>query len=155
MKLAVIYNSSINNLHIKVSAHPLNKRKVRKVIAGLEIGQPDNARVVPPKQTLSDPTHIRCDQDLYAFLHLMDTKPIMVLMNPHRLAQDVHNIPALADAIAGTLYFPFGNFNGPKYYVDSVQYSNAIVQRRVGVKTGVSLEDHKFKERLEDIWHWI
>ena len=154
-KLAVIYDSLINDFHVKVSTHLLDGRKVREIIGTLANPQPYNAGVVPPKQTQSETTYIRSDKDLDVFLQLTDAQPIKLLIILHMLVQDGPNTPPLSGTNANTFYFPLSHFDGPEYYVDSLGDSDAKVRVRVGGKRGVLLEDHKFEERLEDLWHRI
>ena len=151
-KMAFIYDPSVNDLHVKVSAHLADGRKVREIIGALANLVPDAAGVIPTEQVPSDVTHIRSDEDLDAFLRLTEAKPITLLIVLHKLAADGVNTLRPAGSNANTYNFNLGRFHRPEYYVDDIEDSEAeIANRAGGGNKGVPCKDHKFEDRLEDV----
>ena len=107
---------------------------------------PTNTTVEQPP---SDVTHIRSDDDLDAFLRLTEAKLIKLLIILHKL--NGPNTPPPAGTNVSKYYFLKGRFDGPKYYTDEVEDSEAEVSKRAGGKKGVPRKDHMFEERLEVI----
>ena len=144
-KMVVIFEPSLNDLHIKMSAHIPEGRKVRELIGALEnLPAPDASK--PP----TDTSHIRYDEDLDAFLHLTEAKHIKILAILHKLAADGGSTPPPTGAT--NYYFPLGRFNSPEYYMDDVEDSEEEVANMAGSgRRGVPRKDNKSEERLEDI----
>ena len=91
-------------------------------------------------------THIRSDEDLDAFLHLTEAKPIKLLIVLQKLTTDGVNTPPPAGSNANTYFFNLGRFDGPEYYVYDIEDSEEeIANRAVGGKKGVPRKDHKFE----------
>ena len=82
-KMVVIFEPSLNDLHIKISAHILEGRKVRELIGALE-----NPPAADASKPPTDTSHIRSTEDLDAFLRLTEAKPIKILAILHKLAAD-------------------------------------------------------------------
>ncbi|KAF8430915.1 hypothetical protein BGX38DRAFT_1146768 [Terfezia claveryi] len=122
-KLGVLYEASLNALHVKVSSQLLDGRKTM---------------------------HIRSDDELEAFLHLTEARPIKLLIVLHRDLAVRANSPPPAVCNASTYYFNLGRFDGPEYYMDEIEDSEEEVARRTGGRRGVPRRDHKFEESLED-----
>lgn len=141
-KLLVLYESSLNDLHLKISPYLPVGRKVREVIGALD--NVSDATKLP-----SDTSRIQSDEGLDAFLRLTEAKPIKLLIILHRQPGGGANTP-----VAGAppnYYFAPGRFDGPEYYIDEMEDSEEEISKRAGGKKGVPRKDHKFEERLEDI----
>ena len=134
--MAIIYDPSVNDLHVQVSAHLADGRKVREIIGALANPVPDAAGVIPPEQVPSDVTDNRSDEDLDAFLRLTEAKPIKFLIMLHQLAADGVNTPPPAGSNANTYYVNLGKFDGPEYYVDDVEDSEKEIANRAGGEEG-------------------
>ena len=144
-KMVVIFEPSLNNLHIKISAHIPEGRKVRELIRALE-----NPPAADASKPPTDTSQNRSDEDLDAFLRLAEAKPIKMLAILHKLAADEGSTPPPTGAI--NYYFPLGRFDGSEYYMDDVEDSEEEVANRAGSgRRGVPQKDNKFEERLEDI----
>ena len=144
-KMVVIFEPSLNNLYIKISAHIPKGRKVSELIGALE--NPPAANASKPS---TDTSHIRSDEDLDAFLLLTEAKPIKILAILHKLAADGGSTPPPTGAT--NYYFPLGRFDGPEYYMDDVEDSEEEVANRAGSgRRGVPRKDNKFQGRLKDI----
>ena len=87
-KLAVLYKASLNELHVKISAHIPNGRKVLEIIVALDNANPNNN---PPAS--ADTSNITSNNDLDAFLRHTGVKPIKLLVILHKLVGP--NSPAL------------------------------------------------------------
>ena len=148
-KLAVLYDSSVNDIHRKISSELPQGRKVREIIGALANAPPDNNGVIPPLHTPADVTHIRSDEDLDAFLRLTEAKPIKFLVILHKVGGA--NTPPPQGRNAGTYYFDVARFDEPEYYNEEVEDSEEEVRQRAGGKRGVPRVDYKFEEKLEDI----
>ena len=143
--MVVIFEPSLNDLQIKISAHITEGRKVRELIGALE-----NPRAANASKPLTDTSHIRSDEDLDAFLCLTEAKPIKILSIIHKLAADAGSPPTPTGAT--NYYVPLGRFDGSECYMDDVEDSEEEVANRAGSgRRGVPRKDNKFKERLEDI----
>ncbi|RPB19392.1 hypothetical protein L211DRAFT_853208 [Terfezia boudieri ATCC MYA-4762] len=145
-KLGVLYEASLNELHMKVSSQLPDGRKVREIIGSLE----------DPDPTAGDPlmipivtTHIRSDDKLDAFLHLTEARPIKLLIVLYRDPAVRANSPSPAGCNTNTYYFNLGRFDGPEYYIDEIEDSEEEVTRKTRVRRGVPRKDHKFEESLE------
>ena len=145
-KIRVLYEPSINELHLKFSANLPDGRKVREIQGALANSDPNDGAL---EKTPSDVTHIRSDDDLDAFLRLTEAKPIKLLIILHKT--NGPNTPPPAGTNASKYYFQKGRFDGPEYYADEVEDSEAEVSKRAGGKKGVPRKDHTFEERLEVI----
>ena len=99
--MVVIFEPSLNDLHIKVSAHIPEGRKVRELIGELE-----NPPAADASKPPTDTSHIRSDEDLDAFLRLTEAKPIKILAMLHKLAVDGGSTPPPTGAT--NYYFPLG-----------------------------------------------
>lgn len=146
-KLAVLYESSIDELHVKFSSQLPAGRKVREIIGALA----DAAQDADAKQKPGRTTRIRSDDELDAFLRLTQAKPIKFLIILHKKPEDGNNTPPPQGMNADTYYFKTGRFDGPEYYDDPLEDSGDEITKRVGGKRGVPRKDHKFEERLNDI----
>ena len=143
--MVVIFEPSLNDLHIKISAHIPEGRKVRELIGALE-NSPATELSKPP----TDTSHIRSDEDLDAFLCLTEARPIEILAILHKLAVDGGSTPPPPGTT--NYYFPLGRFDGPEYYMDDVEDSEEEVANRAGsARRGVPRKNNKFEERLKDI----
>jgi hypothetical protein len=146
--LGVIYDPSLNDLHLKVSAHLPDGRKVRQIIGALENAYEDDE---DEDDEPADVTHIRSDDELDGFLRLTEAKPVKILVILHSATANRPNTPSPRGANAETYYFSVGRFDGPEYYVDPVEDSDEEVGRRAGGRRGVPRKDHTFEELLEAI----
>ena len=81
-KIAVLYEPSINELHLKFSTHLPDGRKVRETLGALTNTDPTKTTVEQPP---SDVTHICYNDDLDAFLRLTKAKPIKLQIILHKL----------------------------------------------------------------------
>jgi len=145
--LGVIYEPSLNDLHLKVSSHLPDGRKVREIIVALE----DAGDAEDVNQTPADATHIRSDDEMDAFLRLTEAKPIKMLVILHRKRGTRANTAPPAGCNLQKYYFDLKRFDSPEYYLDQVEDSDEEVGRRAGGKKEVPRKDHKFEETLEDI----
>lgn len=145
-KLAVLYEPSLNDLHVKISSHLPDGRKVREIIGALE-------NAADGQDGPADTTIIRSDEDLDAFLRLTESKPIKLLVVLHRLAADGVNTPPPVGSNADKYYFRLGRFDGPEYYADELEDSDEEIANRAGGRgrRGVPRKDYRFEERLEEI----
>jgi hypothetical protein len=130
-KLAVLYDSSIDELHVKLSSELPDGRKVREIIGALQDAAADADAMQKPGRT----TRIRSDDELDAFLRLTKAKPIKLLIILHRKPADGNNTPPPQGMT--TYYFKPGRFDGPEYYDDPLEDSGEEVAKRVGGKQGV------------------
>jgi len=146
--LGVIYEPTLNALHLKVSAHLPDGRKVREIIGALENAGAENDA---GDYTPADVTHIRSDDELDGFLRLTEAKPVKILVILHSNTPNRANTPPPRGANKETYYFKVGRFDGPEYYIDVVEDSEEEVGKRAGGKRGVPRKDHKFEELLEDV----
>ncbi|KAF8426000.1 hypothetical protein EV426DRAFT_710467 [Tirmania nivea] len=145
-KLAVLYQPSLNDLHIKVSTHLPDGRKVREIVGALNNAEDATDVFLAP----TDVTHIRSDDELDAFLRLSDAKPIKLLVILHRDPAIRANTPPPQGSNINTYYFNLGRFDGPEYYVDELENSDEEVAKQAGSRKGVPRKDHKFEQTLED-----
>ena len=151
-QIAIIYDPSVNDLHVKVSRHLADAWKVSEIIGTLAYPVPDAAVVNPREQVPSDMTHIRSDEDLDVFLRLTEVKGIKLLIVLHKLAADRVNTPPPAGSNANTYYCDLVGFDGPEYYVDDIDDSEQeIANGAVGGKKGGKRKDHQFEQCLEDV----
>lgn len=144
-KLAVLYEASINELHVKISPHLPDGRKVREIIGALANAGPMTGGMP------SDVTHIRSDEDLNAFLQLTEAKPIKLLVTLHKRQADGENTPPPEESNVGTYYFDLRRFDGREYYMDELEDSEEEVGKRAGGKRGFPRKDEKFEEGLSEI----
>ena len=143
-KLAVIYEPSINELHLKLSANIPSGRKVREIIGALQN--------VNDQGVLSDVARIQSDEDLDAFLRLTEAKPIKLLAILHKVPADGANTPPPADVNLNNHYFKLTRFDAPEYYQDPLEDSEVEVSKRAGGgRRLVPRKDHTFEDRLSDI----
>ena len=77
----MLYEPSLNDLHVRISAHIPNVQKVRKIIGALDNSDPKNNPLAP-----ADTSNIISDNDLDAFLRLTEAKSIKLLVILHKLA---------------------------------------------------------------------
>ncbi|KAF8423735.1 hypothetical protein BGX38DRAFT_1304784 [Terfezia claveryi] len=145
-KLGVLYEASLNELHMKVSSQLPDGRKVREIIGSLE--DPDPVASDPLKIPTAT-THIRSNDELDAFLRLTEVQPIKLLIVLYRDPAVRANSAPPAGCNANTYYFNLGRFDGPEYYMDEIEDSEEEVTRRIGGRRGVPRKDHKFEESLE------
>jgi len=145
--LGVIYELSLNDLHLKVSSHLPDGQKVREIIEALE----DAGDIEDVNDTPADATHIRSYDELDTFLRLTEAKPIKKLVILHRKRGTRANSALPAGGNLQKYYFDLKHFDGPEYYVDEVEDSDEELGKRAGGKKGVPRKDHKFEETLEDI----
>ena len=103
-KLAILYEPSLNNLHVRISTHIQNGRKVGEIIEALDNAGPNNNLPAP-----ADTSNITSDNDLDAFLRLTEAKPIKLLVRLHNLAG--LNSPTPPGS-GSNYYFPLGRFDG-------------------------------------------
>ncbi|KAF8437826.1 hypothetical protein BGX38DRAFT_1273856 [Terfezia claveryi] len=129
----------------QVSSQLPDGRKVREIIGLLEDLDPaaGDPLMIPPQTT-----HIRSDDELDAFLRLIETQPIKLLIVLHRDPAVRANSPPPAVCNASTYYFNLGRFDGPEYYMDEIEDSEEEVTRR----TGADLEA-KHKAAFHDAIH--
>ena len=106
-KLAVIYEPSLNDLCMKISANLPPDRKIREIIGAIE--SLDNNGVPP------DTAWIQSDDDLDAFLRITKAKPIRLIAILHKLAADGVNTPPPSEIYANNYYFGITQFDGPEY----------------------------------------
>ncbi|RPB18289.1 hypothetical protein L211DRAFT_854255 [Terfezia boudieri ATCC MYA-4762] len=128
-KLGVLYEASLNKLHMKVSSQLPDGWKVREIIGSLE--DPDPAAGDPLIIPIAT-THIRSDDELDAFLRLTEARPIKLLIVLHRDPAVRANSPPPAGCNTNTYYFNLGRFDGPEYYMDEIEDSEEEVTRRTG-----------------------
>ncbi|KAF8424471.1 hypothetical protein BGX38DRAFT_1279386 [Terfezia claveryi] len=107
--LGVLYEASLNALHVKVSFQLPDGRKT---------------------------THIRSDDELDAFLRLTEARPIKLLIVLYRDPAVRANSPPPAVYNASTYYFNLDRFDGPEYYMDEIEDSEEEVARRIGGRRG-------------------
>ena len=145
-KLAVLYESSIDELHVKFSSQLPEGRRVREIMGALSDPAADTGVNQKPGRT----TRIRSDDELDAFLRMTQAKPIKLLIILHKKPEDGNNTPP-PQGMNATYYFKPGRFDGPEYYDDPLEDSGEEITKRVGGKRGVPRKDHKFEDRLNDI----
>jgi len=146
-RLGVLYESSLNQLHCKVSSYRPDGRKVREIIGALKNARDEDGDDL---KVPADATHIRSDDELFGFLRLTGAVPAKLLIVLYRDPAVRANSAPPARGNPSRYYFNLGRFDGPEYYVDEVEDSGEEVPKRAGGKRGVPHIDHKFEESLED-----
>ena len=101
--LTVLYEPLLNDLHVRISTHIPNGRKVRVIRGALDNADPNNN---PPAPT--DTSNITSDNNLDAFLQLTEAKLIKLLVILHQVAGRNSPTPPLPPEAAQTIIFPWG-----------------------------------------------